>query len=95
MQGGVKVSQMQLPMGVDVTPDIFQSTMMDKNGRHQARSQAYMDETLIITNGMLTENTQQLETVLKKAQRQKLQPQQAQVLLRMRQTLRLLAHPPR
>jgi hypothetical protein len=37
MQRG-KVSQMQLPMGVDVTPDIFQSTMMDKNGRHRARS---------------------------------------------------------
>jgi hypothetical protein len=29
--------------------------------------QAYMDEILIITNGMLTKHMQQLETVLQKA----------------------------
>jgi hypothetical protein len=57
--------------------------------------QAYMDETLIITNGMSTKHMQQLETVLQKAQRQKLLRQQTQALLRTRRTLRLLAHPPR
>jgi hypothetical protein len=65
MQWG-KVSQMQLPMGVDVTPDIFQSTRMDKKGDIEL-VQAYMDETLIITNGMSNEHMQQLETVLQKA----------------------------
>jgi hypothetical protein len=29
--------------------------------------QAYMDETIIITNGMFNEHMQQLETVLQKA----------------------------
>jgi hypothetical protein len=57
----------QQPMGVDVTPDIFQSTRGWTKMGDIELVQAYRDETLIITNGMLNKHMQQLETVLQKA----------------------------
>jgi hypothetical protein len=58
---------MQQPMGDDVTPDIFQSTRGWTTMGDIELVQAYRDETLIITNGMLNKHMQQLETVLQKA----------------------------
>jgi hypothetical protein len=54
-------------MGDDVTPDIFQSTRGWTTMGDIELVQAYRDETLIITNGMLNKHMQQLETVLQKA----------------------------
>jgi Reverse transcriptase (RNA-dependent DNA polymerase) len=57
-----KFRYMQLPMGVSVAPDIFQSIMMEILGDLEF-VRVYMDDILIISNGTFTKHMQQLETV--------------------------------
>ena len=58
-----KYSYKRLPMGFGGSADIFQAQIMDMIASLEF-VQAYMDDLLIITRGILDEHLQKLETVL-------------------------------
>jgi hypothetical protein len=60
-----KYSYERLPMGFGGSADIFQAQIMDLMASLEF-VQAYMDDLLIITRGILDEHLQKMETVLTK-----------------------------
>ena len=58
-----KYQYQRLPMGVNVSPDIFQEKMSElMEGLEFIRT--YLDDLLIISNGSFDDHLQQLDTVL-------------------------------
>ena len=63
-----KYQYLRLPMGVSVSPDVFQEKISDlMEGLEFIRT--YLDDLLIISNSTFEEHLQQLVTVLKRLQR--------------------------
>jgi Reverse transcriptase (RNA-dependent DNA polymerase) len=60
-----KYRYMQLPMRVNVAPDIFRSIMMEILGDLEL-VRVYMDDILIVSNGTFNDHMQKLEKVLKR-----------------------------